>query len=54
MFIILGQVVQSWVKIKPRVSVKSALRYESFEVKFSIIFFVYNLMIACSKENTGD
>ena len=47
--------VPSWVGMfkarltQPRVSTKFEFRYESLKSKFSLILFVYNLMIGYSK-----
>ena len=51
----LGRVVQSRVKIREnRVSSKFEFRYESLQIKFSVILFAYNLMIAFFKKSRGN
>ena len=37
----------------PRVSVESDFRFDSFKRKFSQIIFVHNMILWCSKNNTG-
>ena len=37
----------------PRVSVESDFRFDSFKIKFSQIIFVHNMILWCSKNNTG-
>ena len=36
------------------ISSKFEFRYESLQIKFSVILFVYNLMIAFSKKSRGN
>ena len=52
-YILLGRVVQSWVKIT-RVSTRFEFRFESFKSISVLILFVYKLMIGSSKNNRGN